>query len=144
MAAATAVSCGRTPTAPPRSGRSTARDWSPGPVSVSIRARHGTRSAAATSMATARPTFSGRTLTAGARLSAGANVVFNPGTDWHGPGTGDFNGDGKADILWQNANGQAAVWEMDGLNLISGSNVGFNPGPAWQVHGTGDFNGDGK
>ena len=64
------------------------------------------------------------------------------------PGTrqaaGDFNGDGKADILWQNTDGTPAVWLMDGTSLISGANVGFNPGPAWQVHDTGDFNGDGK
>ena len=27
---------------------------------------------------------------------------------------GDFNGDGFSDILWQNANGQAAGWQMNG------------------------------
>ncbi len=26
----------------------------------------------------------------------------------------DFNGDGKADILWQNDDGTPAVWLMDG------------------------------
>jgi len=30
-------------------------------------------------------------------------------------GAGDFNGDGDADILWQNTNGQAAVWLMNGI-----------------------------
>jgi hypothetical protein len=29
------------------------------------------------------------------------------GPSWHIVGTGDHNGDGKADILWQNDNGQA-------------------------------------
>jgi len=29
-------------------------------------------------------------------------------------GSGDFDGDGKSDILWQNNSGQAAVWLMDG------------------------------
>ncbi len=38
-----------------------------------------------------------------------------PGRAWRAVGTGDFNGDGNSDILWQNTNtGQASVWEMDG------------------------------
>ena len=55
----------------------------------------------------------------------------------------DFNGDGYSDILWQNTNGQAAIWEMNGTNQIVGSNVGGNPGPSWKAIGTGDFNDDG-
>ena len=29
--------------------------------------------------------------------------MANPGPSWHAEGAGDFNGDGKADILWQNS-----------------------------------------
>ena len=53
--------------------------------------------------------------------------------DWHIVGTGDFNGDGKSDILWQNSDGTPAVWMMDGTTVISGSNVGFDPGSSWHV-----------
>ena len=76
--------------------------------------------------------------------SRGALVGANPGPSWKEIGTGDFNGDGKSDILWQNASGQAAVWEMNGTNVIGGALVGANPGPSWKEIGTGDFNGDGK
>jgi hypothetical protein len=43
----------------------------------------------------------------------------------------DFNADGKADILWQNADGTPAVWLMDGTNVVAGANAGANPGAAW-------------
>ena len=59
-------------------------------------------------------------------------------------GDGDFNKDGRSDFLWQNDNGQAAVWLMNGTSLIGGGPVGRNPGPSWHVIDSGDFNGDGN
>jgi hypothetical protein len=35
----------------------------------------------------------------GTNLISGGNVGFNPGASWHAIGTGDFNGDGRSDIL---------------------------------------------
>ena len=55
-------------------------------------------------------------------------VGANPGPSWHVTDAGDFNGDGKADIAWQNDNGQAAIWLMNGLNPIAQTTVGSNPG----------------
>jgi len=63
----------------------------------------------------------------------GANVGSNPGPNWKVHGSGDFDGDGKADILWQNTDGRPAVWLMDGLAATAGSDVGLNPGAAWHV-----------
>ena len=52
----------------------------------------------------------------------------------HIEGTGDFNGDGKSDILWQGDDGTPAVWFMDGMNFLSGGAAGsFNPGHDWHV-----------
>jgi FG-GAP-like repeat len=70
---------------------------------------------------------------------------FNPGPSWQIKGTGDFNFDTKADILWQGADGTAAIWLMNGMNALAVGAVGpFNPGPSWQIKGTGDFNNDGR
>jgi autotransporter-associated beta strand protein len=55
----------------------------------------------------------------------------------------DFNGDGLSDIFWQNASGQASIWEMNANALIGGGGVSPNPGPSWTEIGSGDFNGDG-
>ncbi len=51
---------------------------------------------------------------------------------------------GSNDILWQNANGQAAIWDLSGDTRTGGGPVGPNPGPAWRAVGTGDFNKDGN
>ena len=79
-------------------------------------------------------------------LAGGADFVGSAvGTVWQVKGTGDFNGDGKSDILFQNAiDGSSYVWLMDGLDRTAGDFVGKAVGPTWQVKATGDFNGDGK
>ena len=79
-------------------------------------------------------------------------IVQTPPPSWHAIGTGDFDGDGKSDILWQynNAsspadpdNGDVAVWLMNGTTPTSQVIV-QTPLPSWHAVGTGDFNGDGK
>ena len=79
----------------------------------------------------------------GTNIIASPGLSPNPGPSWHAIGTGDFNGDGKSDILWQNTNGQVAIWEMNGTTPIAEQAVSVNPGPNWKAVGTGDFNGDG-
>jgi hypothetical protein len=57
----------------------------------------------------------------------------------------DFNKDGESDILFQNTDGDLAIWFMDDLSLSSAVFVNpKNPGPGWAVVGVGDFNGDGN
>jgi hypothetical protein len=65
------------------------------------------------------------------------------GPSWHVKDAGDFNADGKADILWQNDGGQAAIWLMNGGTPIIESTVGSNLGPTWHATSAAYFNGDG-
>jgi kumamolisin len=51
----------------------------------------------------------------------------------------DFNGDGKADILWQNtATGARGMYLMNGTSVTTWSDLG-TISTAWQIAGTGDF-----
>ena len=60
-------------------------------------------------------------------------VSPNPGPSWHAIGTGDFNGDGFSDIVFQNTTGQASIWDMNGAALVGGGAVSPNPGSAWRL-----------
>ena len=66
--------------------------------------------------------------------------------NWQVAGTGDFDGDGEADILWRNAaTGENYIYFMDGKAIKPGE--GYLRAVAdlsWQVAGIGDFDGDGK
>ena len=64
---------------------------------------------------------------------------------WTVVGTGDFNGDGRSDLLYQHTDGTLAVWYMNGTTMSS--SVFLNPasaGTAWKAVAVGDFNKDGK
>jgi len=78
----------------------------------------------------------------------GNTVVTNQaitavGTTWHVAGTGDLNGDGRADIVWVEAGGAIVVWEMNGTTITSSAVVGAVPS-GWSLVAVGDVNGDGK
>jgi hypothetical protein len=66
--------------------------------------------------------------------------------NWGIAGTGDFNGDGRSDVLWRNqATGRNTVWLLNGTSLQRGSgSIPQVTNPSWQVAGTPDFDGDGK
>jgi hypothetical protein len=69
--------------------------------------------------------------------------LAGPGLTWHVVGSGDFNADGKADIMFQNIDGTPQIWTMNGATVTSQTTLP-DPGIAWRAVGTGDFNGDGK
>jgi hypothetical protein len=62
----------------------------------------------------------------------GGASLGNPGPAWHVKGSGDFNGDGFADILWQDDSGNVAIWEMKGADMIGGA-ILASPGPTWHA-----------
>jgi hypothetical protein len=77
----------------------------------------------------------------GLHLTSGG-VVLGP-FGWTAKVIGDFNGDGKSDIVWGHTDGSTAIWLMNGTTVISGGIV-LAAGTGWSAIQTGDFDGDGK
>jgi hypothetical protein len=68
-------------------------------------------------------------------------------SNWIIAGAGDINGDGMADIIWQNqANGMLGAWLMNGAQAFaqSGLSVAANTNLNWKIRGVGDIDGDGR
>jgi len=58
---------------------------------------------------------------------------------------GDFNADGKSDLVWRNiGSGSTLVWLMNGTSYAGQATLPSVSSPTWTVAGTGDFNGDAK
>src|SRR5262249_32071113 len=96
---------------------------------------------------------------AGGRLATspeGFNLPFT-GPTWHIVAAADFDSDAKlplsnpsvaSDLLWQNDNGDLALWQSTGsnvnpsaLNIFNQENLP-NPGAGWHVAGANDFDGN--
>ncbi|MBN1917717.1 MAG: FG-GAP repeat protein [Verrucomicrobia bacterium] len=77
---------------------------------------------------------------------AGVVAAVDPASGWAIRAVGDFNGDGKADVLWRNtATGDVAIWRLDGITFKGGFLVRrVDPASGWTIQGAADFSGDGK
>ena len=79
------------------------------------------------------------------KVDFGDTLPYGRVKDWQVKATGDFNGDGASDILFQNAkSGDCFIWEQHrNLETAHAGLVGWSLGGDWEVKATGDFNGDG-
>jgi VCBS repeat-containing protein len=75
-----------------------------------------------------------------------ANSVLNVPTNWQVQGIGDFNGDGRDDVLWRDNNGTTVHWlgQANGGFADNYANSCLSVPTSWQVAGVGDFNSDGR
>src|SRR6266511_1166337 len=69
--------------------------------------------------------------------------IGSVGSNWHVAGIGDFNGDGRSDILWRGDDSTLGMWQMNGTQIQSAANFG-TVGTDWHVVGIGDFNHDNR
>lgn len=80
------------------------------------------------------------------------NFPVSPPPDWQIAGTGDFNQDGQADIVWRNygatvpPGGRTVIWTMNGETPTSTVPLNTPPvdDPNWRIEGVADFNNDGQ
>jgi hypothetical protein len=78
--------------------------------------------------------MNGSVLTSGTFTSPSAL----PDTRWHIAAVGDYNADGRPDLVWHNDfSGQAVIWFMDNATLIAGTftNPSTFPDTNWKVVG---------
>ncbi len=88
----------------------------------------------------------------GATVAAATTTSVQVGTNWQIRGIGDFDGDGRADLLWSYANTGNAADPLNGVSYVSfqdgaaatGGGVVQQLSTAWAIAGVGDFDADGR
>lgn len=83
--------------------------------------------------------------TDGTFVSNDAVATYSVSNAWHVTATGDFNGDGRSDVLWRNDDGTLTEWlgQANG-SLLANAAATYSVNSAYHVVSTGDFNGDGR
>jgi hypothetical protein len=99
-------------------------------------------------------TFSGGSLTFGSTLSGtlvataaeGGGVQLTLRASGNGAADGDFNGDGRSDVILQSSAGGIIVWrgQANGTFVEAAGLAANSLDASWKVAGIGDFNGDGR
>ena len=76
---------------------------------------------------------------------ASINWLGKPGAGWSYAGVGDFNGDGRADTAWLNADGILGVALTNATGTGLAASYWFSkPGDGWTLKDIADVNGDGR
>ncbi len=65
------------------------------------------------------------------RMDGGAilaqSIIGVAPSDWSIAQVGDFNGDGKDDLIWRHDDGTVALWVMNGFSVTSTVIIGVVP-----------------
>jgi hypothetical protein len=77
----------------------------------------------------------------GTAIASSAISNGSMGANWHVAAIGDFNKDGRSDVLWQSTSGDVDLWEMNGANLSGFVPTVGNMSAGWTIAGVGHFNG---
>jgi uncharacterized repeat protein (TIGR03803 family) len=89
--------------------------------------------------------FEGGATILGLMRIGGDSVPSMTDFNWQLVGTGDFNGDGRPDIIWRNSvTGENGVWYMNGGTQLGAEYMPSVTDLNWQIAGAADFSGDGR
>jgi hypothetical protein len=82
----------------------------------------------------------------GSVIKTGTLPKLSPSDGWGPVAIGDFNGDGKADVLWRNAyTAELVVYLINGVSVFKSASIGAkSQSEGWVPLTLSDFNGDGK
>jgi autotransporter-associated beta strand protein len=90
-----------------------------------------------------KPILSGPPTPAFDDITKGERPGLSGGLQWQVAGLSDANGDGKADVIWQDErNNRLVTWLMDGAAIIGAVEENKGLDPVWRLPGVGDLNGD--